>query len=244
MAPGWRLLCIALAAWACCCLPATAAAPMDFARDVAPIFAAHCTACHGGEKQESGLRLDHRAAAMQGGDSGPAIVAGASGKSELWHRITSDDADEQMPPAKDGTRLTSEQLAKIKTWIDQGAVWPESADTSSSSKSTHWAYQPISRPAEPKVRNTAWTRTPIDAFIAERLEPENIAPSPDAPREVLLRRVFLDLVGLLPTADERQAFLADTRPEAYERLVDRLLASPHFGERWGRHWLDLARYGD
>jgi hypothetical protein len=217
---------------------------MDFGRDVAPIFAAHCTSCHGGEKQESGLRLDHRTAAMQGGDSGPAIVAGASGKSELWHRITSDDADEQMPPAKEGTRLSGEQLAKIKTWIDQGAIWPESADTSSPSKSSHWAYQPIRRPAVPKVRSAAWTRTPIDAFIAQRLERENIAPSPDAPREVLLRRVFLDLVGLLPTADERQAFLADTRPDAYERLVDRLLASPHFGERWGRHWLDLARYGD
>ncbi|HEY5311817.1 MAG TPA: PSD1 and planctomycete cytochrome C domain-containing protein [Pirellulales bacterium] len=244
MAPGWWLSCVVVGAWACCGLPAVAAAPVDFAHDVAPIFAAHCMACHGGEKQESGLRLDHRAAAMQGGDSGPAIVAGASSKSELWHRIASNDADEQMPPSDGGKALSAEQISLLKTWIDQGAVWPESADTSSPSKSSHWAYQPVSRPAVPKVKNTAWTRSPIDAFIAGRLERENIAPSPDAPREVLLRRVFLDLVGLLPTADERTAFLADTRPDAYERLVDRLLASPHFGERWGRHWLDLARYGD
>jgi hypothetical protein len=225
--------------------PAGGAAQVDFARDVAPILAAHCTVCHGSAHQESGLRLDHRAGAMQGGDSGPPIVPGDSGKSDLWHRITSQDPDEKMPPPDKEKPLNAQHIATLKAWIDQGAIWPAADDSAAAATTTaHWAYQPIARPAVPNVGQAAWVATPVDAFILQRLERERIKPSPEAPREVLLRRVFLDLVGLLPTHDQREAFLSDKRGDAYVRLVDRLLASPHFGERWGRHWLDLARYGD
>jgi mono/diheme cytochrome c family protein len=217
---------------------------VDFKTDIAPILSAHCTKCHGAEKQESGLRLDRRASALRGGDSGVAIVAGKSAESELLHRIKTEDADERMPPADAGRGLTADEIALVTKWIDAGAVWPEEAADAERPVSKHWAYQPIGEAKPPRVKRQGWNRSPIDAFILSRLNAEKIEPSPEASRETLLRRLYLDLTGLLPTPEERAEFLADKSPKAYERLVDRLLASPHFGERWGRHWLDLARYGD
>jgi hypothetical protein len=152
------------------------------------------------------------------------------------------DPDLKMP---EGSRpLSAEEIAKLRAWIDQGAHWPKPAQGPTPLRSDHWAYQPIRRPAIPSVKNTAWVRNPIDAFVLARLEQEGIAPSPEADRWTLLRRVSLDLTGLPPTLEEIEAFLRDTGPDAYERAVDRLLDSPHYGERWARHWLDLARYAD
>ena len=187
--------------------------------------------------------MDHRESALRGGDTGPIFVAHHSADSELVHRIISDDEDEQMPPRKAGPKLAAQQIALVKQWIDQGANWPVDA-SDSRIVSNHWAYRPVVRPQSPRVERSDWVRSPIDAFILARLEKEHLAPSPEAGRETLLRRLYLDLLGLLPTPQEREAFLADQSPDAYERLVDRLLASRHFGERWGRHWLDLARYAD
>ncbi len=222
---------------------------VDFARDIKPIFTANCTRCHGAEKQEAGLRLDQRKAALRGGDSGVALVAGKSDESELLKRIAAEDADERMPPADAGEALSVEQIALVRRWIDQGANWPVVEGDDERTVSKHWAYQPIVQVEPPKVETmgigrSKWVQTPIDAFILERLNQEHIAPSPRASRETLLRRLYLDLTGLLPSPEECSLFLDDPSPQAYEYLVDNLLASEHFGERWGRHWLDLARYGD
>jgi mono/diheme cytochrome c family protein len=223
--------------------PRAAADLPDYLRDIKPILAKNCYSCHGPEKQRSGLRLDTAAAAVKGGDSGPAIVPGNSKDSRLIKALTGADDVVQMPPK--GEKLTAEQVALLKKWIDAGAKAPagEVAETVNP-KMRHWAFQPPVRPAEPAVKNAAWVRNPIDRFILARLEKEGIAPSPEADRATLIRRLSLDLTGLPPTVKEVDDFLADTRPDAYERLVDRLLGSPHYGERWGRHWLDLARYAD
>jgi mono/diheme cytochrome c family protein len=216
---------------------------VDFVRQVQPLLNAHCARCHGREKQEAGLRLDNGANALAGGDSGPAFVAGRSAESELLARIRSDDEDQRMPPPKAGRQLLPAEISLLKQWIDQGAQWTAEADEAAV-VSKHWAYQPIARREPPRVAHAAWVHSPIDAFVLSRLEQEMLTPSAEASRETLLRRLYLDLLGLLPTPEERKAYLADRRPDAYARLVDQLLSSPHFGERWGRHWLDLARYGD
>ncbi|HXG11922.1 MAG TPA: PSD1 and planctomycete cytochrome C domain-containing protein [Gemmataceae bacterium] len=224
--------------------PLSAAEPPDYLRDIKPILTKHCYSCHGPEKQRSNLRLDTVAGALKGGDTGPAIVPGKSSESRLIKAVTgTDDLIPQMPPK--GDRLSAEQVALLRAWIDAGAKAPagEVAEAAPA-KSTHWAFRPPVRPPVPPVKNIAWVRNPIDHFILARLEKEGIAPSPEADRVTLIRRLSLDLLGLPPTPEEVDAFLADTRPDAYERLVDRLLASPHYGERWGRHWLDLARYAD
>jgi len=219
--------------------------PVDYLRDVKPILAQHCYSCHGPQKQKSGLRLDTSAAVHKGGNSGPAIVAGKSDESLLIKAVTgSDESLPSMPFQKPA--LSSSEIALLKTWIDQGAKAPDSerVENPKTKKTKHWAFQPITRPAEPAVYNLAWVRSPIDRFILARLEKEGIAPSPEADRASLIRRLFLDLLGLTPSIAEVDEFISDTRPDAYERLVDRLLQSPHYGERWGRHWLDLARYAD
>ena len=215
---------------------------VDFVRDVRPIFVKHCNDCHGTDEQESGLRLDVRAKALEGGDSGRVIVSGKSGESALLARVISDDEDEIMPP--EGERLSEKQVAIIRAWIDQGANWPDSAAGEVQQVSEHWAFQKPVRHDPPTVKNLNWPRNEIDAFVLARLEQDGIAPSPEADRSTLMRRLFLDLIGLPPTIAERKEFLNDTAPDAYEKLVDRLLASKHFGERWGRHWLDMARYAD
>jgi mono/diheme cytochrome c family protein len=221
-----------------------AAAPVDYSRDIQPILTQHCTSCHGAKKKRSNLRLDSVSAARLGGDSGPALVPGKSGDSRLFQAVTGADDVAAMPPK--GPRLSAREIALFRAWIDSGAPIPasETAAQAARGPSKHWAFQPLKRPAEPAVRNPSWCRNPIDRFILARLDKEGVAPSPEADRATLLRRVSLDLTGLPPSPKEIDDFLNDKKPDAYERAVDRLLASPHYGERWGRHWLDLARYAD
>jgi mono/diheme cytochrome c family protein len=221
---------------------AESASETQFARDVQPILVAHCTECHGAKKQENGLRLDYGAAVLRGGDSGPAVVAGKAADSLLLQAVLgTSDTVSRMPLKKEP--LGEEQIAAIRRWIDSGAKVPaESA--AAASRSSHWAFQRPVRPALPAVRDSGGARGAIDTLILARLERDGLPPSPEAELPTLIRRVSLDLVGLPPSLEEVEAFTADSRPDAYERVVDRLLASPHYGERWGRHWLDLARYAD
>jgi mono/diheme cytochrome c family protein len=220
-------------------------AQVDYLRDVKPILTARCVECHGPQKQKSGLRLDTAAALKEGGDSGSAIAEGKPAESLLIQAITGAEGVAVMPPKE--PRLTADQIAILKAWVAAGAKSP--ADEAPAApveiqKSTHWAFQPVKRPELPKVQRENWVRTPIDAFILAKLEQAGLAPSPEADRATLIRRLSLDLLGLLPTPAEVDAFVADESPDAYDRLVDRLLKSPHYGERWGRHWLDVARYAD
>jgi hypothetical protein len=210
----------------------------DWKRDVQPIFQARCTRCHGAEQQRSQLRLDSRTGALRGGMSGAVVIPGDSRGSALFQRITG-VLQPSMP--FEGSPLPPEEIARIQAWIDAGA--PGAADVEPPDK-RHWAYRKPVRPEPPAVADAAWIRNPIDRFVLARLEREGLAPAPEADPETLIRRVSLDLVGLPPTLAEVDAFLADTGPDAYEKVVDRLLASPHYGERWARPWLDLARYAD
>lgn len=208
---------------------------VDFARDIQPIFIKRCYECHGPDQQKSDLRLDQKDAALRGGKSGtPVLLAGKSAASQLVERVTSLDPDEVMPSK--GERLTPEQIGLLKAWIDQGAVWPD--------EQKHWAFSPPVRPDLPVVKNQRWPRNEIDAFILAWLEREKLAPSPEADRATLIRRLSLDLTGLPPTPAEVDTFLKDGSGQAYEKLVDRLLASNHYGENLARGWLDLARYAD
>ncbi len=234
-------VCLAILWPACLC----AAEPVDYGRDVRPILTKHCTSCHGAQKQRSGLRLDSVRATRAGGNSGPAVIPGKSGESRLIQAVSGgNDEIPAMPPK--GPRLSAGEIARLRAWIDGGAAIPDSETAKQTERgaSKHWAFQPIRRPAEPAVKNASWCRNAIDCFVLARLEKEGIAPSPEADRATLLRRVSFDLTGLPPSPPEIDDFLADRRPDAYERAVERLLASPHYGERWGRHWLDLARYAD
>lgn len=224
------------------CLPAiVAAAPVDYVRDVKPILTTQCVACHGANKPRAGLRLDTAAAVLKGGDGGPAVVPGKSDESLLIEAVTGADEQERMPLKR--PPLTEAQVALLRAWIDQGARFPRD-ETPDPAVATHWAFVPPVRPALPSVSDPKWGRNPIDRFVLARLEREHLQPSPEADRVTLIRRVSLDLIGLPPTPEEVDAFVADPRPDAYEQLVDRLLSSPHFGERWARPWLDLARYAD
>ena len=219
---------------------------IDFDRDIRPIFTKHCLECHGADKQEGGLRLHLKSEALKGGDRGIPLTPGKSAESRLIQFVTGQNDDKVlMPPEGDGQRLTESQISQLRAWIDQGAKWPD--DVAGVSKSKHWSFQPIARPTLPKVNDAAWVRNGIDAFVLAKLESQGIKPSPEADRATLIRRVILDLTGLPPTLAEIDAFeqSAIRNPQsAFEALVDRLLASPHYGERWGRHWLDLARYAD
>ena len=229
-----------------CLSPAAPAAdpPIDFGRDVRPILVQSCTSCHGAAKQRGGLRLDNGAAALRGGDRGPALKPGDAAHSRLLLAVAGMDPDLKMPPA-DKPPLTALQIGVLRAWIDQGAKWPKDETVAgSAAHSDHWAFQPPKRPALPDVTDKDWCRNPIDRFVLARLEKEGIIPSPEADRVTLIRRLSLDLLGLPPSPKEVDDFVADPSPDAYEKLVDRLLASPHYGERWGRHWLDLARYAD
>ena len=226
-------------------LPPAAKSPVDFSRDIEPLFRESCYACHGPKQQMGGLRLDNKAAALEGGYSGPAIKPGKSAQSRLIHLVAGLKKDLIMPMG--GERLTPEQVGLLRAWIDQGAEWPEeqgAAVEELQAGSKHWAFRPPQRSAPPKVRNQSWVRNPIDAFVLAKLEGEGIEPSRQADRVTLIRRVSFDLIGLPPTPEEVAQFLADQRPDAYERLVERLLATPHYGEKWARQWLDLAHYAD
>ena len=230
-------------------LPPTAQIKVDFRRDIEPLFREKCQVCHGTAQQANGLRLDTRAAALVGGYSGPVIKPGNSTESRLIRLVAGLEKDRIMPLG--GERLTAEQVGLLRAWIDQGADWPDvvseqptvavSSDKVAA-KLRHWAFITPQRPEIPKVRNQAWVRNPIDAFILAKLEAAGIEPSPEAERITLIRRLSLDLIGLPPTSEEVAQF--DNRADAYERLVDLLLASPHYGEKWARPWLDLAHYAD
>ncbi len=233
-----------MALLSCCGLSRAAEKPrVDFARDVLPIFQRRCFSCHDGRKHKAGLRLDVRASALRGGESGkPALVLGDAPRSELLRRVSIADDDEVMPP--EGERLSAAEVKRLRDWIDAGAVWPDALAGDDAPWKRHWAFRAPVRPSLPAVKNTAWARHPLDRFVLARLEKEGSAPSPQADRVTLLRRLSLDLIGLPPTIAEVDAFLADNSEQAYEKAVERLLASPHYGERWGRHWLDAARYAD
>jgi mono/diheme cytochrome c family protein len=236
---GLLLICLASA------VPRTGVAEAaDYLRDVKPLLARRCVVCHGPAKQKAGLRLDTAAAMRKGGDAGAVLVPGKSADSLLIRAVTGAPDVPLMP--RNGPRLTAAEVAILRAWIDQGARAPaqEVAGAATALRTTHWSFQPVVRPPLPAVQDSTWVRNPIDRFILARLEKEGIRPSPEADRATLIRRVSLDLVGLPPSVAEVDAFVTDTRPDAYERLVERLLASPHYGERWGRHWLDLARYAD
>ena len=224
-------------------LPPAATQTVDFTRDIAPIFTKSCQRCHGPKKQEGGLALHVQDRAMSGGDNGPAILPGKSAESRLIRYVAGLDEDNMMPPEGAGDPLSPAQIGLLRAWIDQGARWSETAHARAPA-SEHWSFRPPRRPTLPAVKNAGWPRNPIDHFVLARLEKEGLSPSSEADRATLIRRLSLDLTGLPPTIAEVDAFLADPRPDAYERLVERLLASPHHGECWGRHWLDRARYAD
>ena len=213
----------------------------DFAVRIRPLLADRCFSCHGPDKQEGGLRLDVRRRALIGGDAGPAITPRSPEKSELITRITTEDEVRRMPQGED--RLSSDEIRLLKHWIDAGAVWP--ADLAGKEDhGDHWSFRRIERPAVPATVRRDWPRTPVDAFVLTRLEQAALEPSPEASRRTLVRRLSLDLLGLPPSPEDVQELLDDQRPDAWERLVDRRLASPHVGERWGKHWLDLARFAE
>jgi mono/diheme cytochrome c family protein len=221
---------------------ALAAQSVDFVRDIQPILKRSCNGCHGPALQSGGLRLDGKVATFRGGVSGPSIKTGSAKDSVLFQRIMGIGGQARMPMG--GKPLPAEQLQLIERWIDEGAAWPDGIGAANAEIKKHWAFVPPTRPDLPLVSNKTWVRNPIDAFVLAKLEKENLAPSPEAPRATLLRRLSLDLTGLPPTWEEVQAFLKDKSKKAYDKQVDRLLASPHYGERWGRHWLDAARYAD
>ena len=213
---------------------------VEFARDIAPILANRCVSCHGAEKQNGGLRLDSGAGVVHGGDSGVLLEAGDPAGSLLFQVVSGAHDELRMPPK--GDPLAPDEVALIQSWIEAGAPVPEG--DLGAVRSEHWAFQPIARPEVPAAEFGAWGASPIDAFVRARLADAGVSPSPEADRDTLIRRLYLDLLGLPPEPQEVDAFLADGATDAYEKLVDRLLASPHFGERWGRHWLDLARFAD
>ena len=215
---------------------ANAADRVDFNRDIRPILSGKCFTCHGPDepRRKGGLRLDTPESTFGESKTGNhAVVPGKLDESEMYQRIISEDDSEHMPPIKDGKPLTAAEVALIKAWIEQGADYR-----------AHWAFISPTKPEPPKVRDAAWRRNAIDDFIDAKLAKESLKPSPEADRTTLLRRLSLDLIGLPPTVAEVDAFLADTSPDAYQKQVNRLLDSPHYGERWARIWLDAARYAD
>ncbi len=216
----------------------SSAGPVDFDRDIGPLLAERCGSCHGSKRSESGLSLDSLAAALRGGDHGPALVPGKAGESLLMEVVTGRHAELARMPKK-GEALTTVEVERIRAWIDAGATWPVSGKESGIEQAAakHWAFQAPVRPPVPELGD-GWIRNPIDAFVLERLRKEGMEPSPEADPITLLRRVSLDLTGLPPTLAEVGS------GEGYSAAVERLLKSPHHGERWGRHWLDAARYAD
>ncbi|HJZ92259.1 MAG TPA: PSD1 and planctomycete cytochrome C domain-containing protein [Gemmataceae bacterium] len=246
---------LAVGMWATLC--ASAADPKSdpaqlefFEKQVRPLLVEKCQECHGSQKQKGGLRLDSRAAVLAGGSSGPVVVAGDPAKSRLVEAIGYADTL-RMPPKG---RLSTDQVATLTSWVKMGLPWPETAGarpatTGSTLKVTakdreFWSFRPVREPPLPTVKNQDLARSAVDRFILAKLEEKGLRPVVVADKRALIRRATFDLIGLPPTPDEIDAFLADESPEAFARVVDRLLASPHYGERWARHWLDIARYGE
>lgn len=227
----------------CLCSPLLAA---DFDRDIRPLLQKHCIECHGEKKQKGELRLDAKVHAFKGGHDGPAIVVGKADASPLFQRISSKDDDERMPPK--GEPLSAEQIAAVRTWIESGAVWPENdADRAAAvdKRLQHWSVQPVKvASALAESLSLKPEQLSIDAFITAKLREKDLTMSPEADRRTLVRRLSFDLHGLPPSPERVEQFVEDTDPRGYETLVDELLASPHYGERWARHWLDIAHYAD
>ncbi len=223
-----------------------------FESRIRPTLVAHCTKCHGDEKQKGGLRLDSRTAMIEGGDSGAAIVPGKPDESLLVGAINHADDGPRMPPSK---KLPAREIADLTQWIKAGAPWPgedksaaaaprRTEFTISDKDRAHWAFQPIHSPALPDLKDRSWVANPIDAFVLAKLEQKGLRPNPTASKRTLIRRAYYDLTGLPPTPKEVAAFEADNSPQAYEALIDRLLSSARYGEKWGRHWLDLVRFAE
>ncbi len=226
-------------------LPPAASEAVDFARDIRPLFEASCLKCHGPEKAKNGFRLDSRERALAGGDNGVDIVPGDGGKSPLVHYVARLVPDLEMPPEGKGEKLTLKQVGVVRAWIDQGAKWDQADIAGSTKKLDWWSLKPLTKPAVPPVKTRgARVENPVDAFVLAKLAEKNLRQSPEVDRRTLLRRLYFDLTGLPPKPEEIEAFIADKDAKAYEKLVDRLLASPHYGERWARHWLDVVHYGE
>jgi hypothetical protein len=230
--------------------PVRADSPAPAANDffeskVRPVLVESCLACHGARKQSSGLRVDSREALLEGGESGPAIVPSDPDKSLLIQAIRHTHDEIRMPPK---TKLAEPAVEALSSWVRHGAPWPKDAVLSEKAREnaaeTHWAFQALRDAKPPEVKQTSWPVSPVDAFILAKLESRGMTPAPRADRRTLIRRASFDLTGLPPTFEEIAAFETDPRPDAFEQVVDRLLASPRYGERWGRHWLDVARYAD
>ncbi len=223
------------------------AEPVDFQRQVAPLFAQHCTKCHGAERQESNYRLDVRQVALATGDLGePPIVKGDANASPLLRYVSgTDPGGTLMPPEGEGSPLTAEHVATLCAWIDQGAVWPvEAAGATRETLTTeHWSFQPVRRPTPPNI-DDAWIANPLDAFMLDKLRKHGLSPSPRADRRTLIRRLYLDVLGLPPTPEELAAMQQDTASDAYVHWVDRALNDPRYGQRWATHWLDVVRFGE
>ncbi len=246
----------ALAALFCGWLGAAEPSAADiefFEKHIRPVLSERCHKCHsaGADKVKGGLLLDSRAAMLKGGDTGPAIVSGDADKSLLIQAVRWADKDLQMPPKK---KLADAEIADLATWVKMGAPWPagDKPPVASAKKGfkitdkdrAHWAFQPVKKPMPPAVKNAAWVANPIDAFILANLDEKGLAPNAPADRCTLIRRVCYDITGLPPTPTEVEAFVADQSPKAWENLVERLLASPRYGEHWSRHWLDLVRFAE
>jgi len=222
-----------------------------FETRIRPVLAEHCYTCHT-ETKMGGLRLDAREHLLKGGTRGPAIVPGDADASLLLKAVSHTDAELKMPPSE---KLADEQIAHLREWVAGGALWPEPKAAAVPAENddeyvirpefrAFWSFQPVRKPSLPEVNNEQWARTDVDRFILARLEAEGLQPVSAAEKRLLIRRATFDLIGLSPSPEDVAAFLADDSPQAFARVVDRLLASPHYGERWGRHWLDLARYGE
>ncbi|MEZ0385682.1 MAG: DUF1549 domain-containing protein, partial [Verrucomicrobium sp.] len=217
----------------------TMAAPVDFTRDVQPLLKEHCLSCHGPEKQRGGFRVDSRAAAFKGGDEhGAALVPGKSQSSPLFQLASGTNKDLKMPPK--GPGLSQAELDILRAWIDAGAVWPEDGKETADPVRTHWSYQPL----QPLPATGLSGPAQLDALVDSKLKQAGLRRSPEADRRTLIRRASFDVIGLPPSPEEVATFVADPDPLAYEKLVERLVTSPHYGERWARHWLDVVRFAE
>lgn len=241
---GLALLCAMLAtnvAAAEPTLPAAINRSVEYERDVLPLLETHCLDCHGPDEQQSGLRLDRRASLLRGGDLGqPAVTVGSSAESFVVRVVAGLEADLKMPP--EGDPLSADEIAVLRAWIDQGLKMP-GGDEPEPLTTDHWSFQPLAKPHVPHATDP-WCTNAIDGFILAKLREKQLAPSAEADRPTLIRRVYLDVLGLLPSEQETAEFVADERTDAYERLVDRVMSSPRYGERWARHWLDVVRFAD
>ena len=226
-------------------LAAAAVDYIDFDTQIKPLLTAKCFDCHADDTDESHLRLNRRATMLRGGNSGePAIVVGNSEGSHLIKLVRGEEAGKRMPP-DEADRLSKDEVELLRKWIDQGAVWPgpDGADDQQTEKTDHWSFQPVRRISPPAI-DDRWIANGIDAFILQKQKEHSLEPNPQAARAELIRRISLDVLGLPPNPEDTQSFVADRDPQAVQKLVERMLSSPHYGERWSRYWLDLVRFAE